>query len=670
MRRLPVDAPLISLSLVFAVAAFLTVHGGGIDGERWYAAGLVATALLAVTVLARKGSVRLRRALVVPLAGLAFFAAWSFASLLWSGDRGVAWDSANQTLFYLAALAIVATVAAARRGIDVLFVAYGCFIAAAGAYVLLATTTGSDPLRSFIGGRLSDPIGYANADAALFMIGFWCALPLAASATVALPVRVAAIVAATANANLTLLTESRASIIAWAVSLVAYLVLVRDRKRAIVTLAAVALSVAAVAHQTFEVYVAAADTRHNLIDALRTARQVFLLSIGISIVLFAAGVVVARYSHPAMRRAANRVFMPAMGVLLAIAVVAGIAVAVAKRDRIDHQLHYRWKQFVSSPTNYTDLQPGTNHFSSNLGSSARYDMWRVAWGEFTDHPAAGVGAGNFAIDYVRERRTLEEPQYPHSLVMSVLSETGIVGSLAFLVFAGGLLFYGVRVVLRDRDPVAVAGVVAFSYYLVHAAADWLWEIPAVTLSAILVAGTAIGVIRRPFERTRALPFARVVTAVCCAAAFATLVVPWLGLRKESVALSEWRTDPQAAYDALDQAARLNGLSDRPYLLAGAIAGRKHDYARANESFRAAAARNPDNWYSHLELGALAALQGRKAVARQQLRTAGRLDPQEETVPIVLKGLESGKPVQLGELDAIFLARVKARTKPGRDSFQP
>ena len=44
-------------------------------------------------------------------------------------------------------------------------------------------------------------------------------------------------------------------------------------------------------------------------------------------------------------------------------------------------------------------------------------MWRVAAGEVADHPLLGVGVDNFAVDFVRERSTGEEPLYPHSLAL-------------------------------------------------------------------------------------------------------------------------------------------------------------------------------------------------------------------------------------------------------------
>jgi tetratricopeptide (TPR) repeat protein len=147
-------------------------------------------------------------------------------------------------------------------------------------------------------------------------------------------------------------------------------------------------------------------------------------------------------------------------------------------------------------------------------------------------------------------------------------------------------------------------------------------------------------------------------------AAAALALPWLALREQGVALSTWRTEPARAYAALSRAAGLNRLSDQPDLIAGAIAARRRDYPKMRESFTQAIERNPSNWYAHLELGALAALQGSKREARAQLATASRQNPREATIGMVEKGLAGGHPVGLAYLDRIFINRVQARNWPG------
>ena len=89
----------------------------------------------------------------------------------------------------------------------------------------------------------------------------------------------------------------------------------------------------------------------------------------------------------------------------------------------------KWGAFKHSPTHET----AATHFCS-LGSN-RYDFWRVALHEFRDHPLAGIGDRGFGPAYLVERRSGETPARAHSFELDALSELGIVG---FLLLLGGL----------------------------------------------------------------------------------------------------------------------------------------------------------------------------------------------------------------------------------------
>src|SRR5207302_7556647 len=116
---------------------------------------------------------------------------------------------------------------------------------------------------------------------------------------------------------------------------------------------------------------------------------------------------------------------------------------------------------------YPPVTKTSSHFTSGLGNN-RYDFWRVALIELRAHPAAGVGADNFAEDYVRLRRSSEEPLYPHSLELRVLAQTGVVGAL---LFAGFLIAAAVATIPTfGRGDLAAgaarAGVVAAAYWAI------------------------------------------------------------------------------------------------------------------------------------------------------------------------------------------------------------
>jgi O-antigen ligase len=83
------------------------------------------------------------------------------------------------------------------------------------------------------------------------------------------------------------------------------------------------------------------------------------------------------------------------------------------------------------------------------GTSGRNDIWAVAWRIFTDHPLIGIGINNFQL--VEPHYTLtsgalnrieliaEVPHLVHNVYLQMLTETGVVGFLAFLAVVGGCL---------------------------------------------------------------------------------------------------------------------------------------------------------------------------------------------------------------------------------------
>jgi len=67
----------------------------------------------------------------------------------------------------------------------------------------------------------------------------------------------------------------------------------------------------------------------------------------------------------------------------------------------------------------------------------------------------------------------------HSLYLETAAELGLVGLLALALFLGGI-----AAAARRGPPTLVAVLVAFA---LHAGLDWDWELPALTLTALLVA---------------------------------------------------------------------------------------------------------------------------------------------------------------------------------------
>ena len=113
--------------------------------------------------------------------------------------------------------------------------------------------------------------------------------------------------------------------------------------------------------------------------------------------------------------------------------------------------------------------------------SNRYDYWRVAADTFADHPLKGIGTGAFRVEWLLHRDRDESVRDAHSLYLETAAELGIVGLAALAALFGGVI----AAARRARLPAASAALAA---YAVHAGIDWDWELPGLTLFAVLLAG--------------------------------------------------------------------------------------------------------------------------------------------------------------------------------------
>src|SRR5205807_5208001 len=75
--------------------------------------------------------------------------------------------------------------------------------------------------------------------------------------------------------------------------------------------------------------------------------------------------------------------------------------------------------------------------------------------------------------------------------LQTLAELGLVGLVLLLVFMAGVALGAVRALRTGAPP--VAAVAALVTYLIHSPLDWDWQMPAVTLVAILLAGKLLAV---------------------------------------------------------------------------------------------------------------------------------------------------------------------------------
>jgi tetratricopeptide (TPR) repeat protein len=672
------EAPTTVTALI-AIALFVlwATDQSGYPVTHWAPGGLILLALLAIALSNVRLPLReIPIAVRVALTCLALYTLLSFLSVAWAGVPADAWEGANRTLLYLLVFALFALWSQRGASAALLLGTWMLAMVALAGFVMVHVDTASNLGGLFSEGRLKYPGGYENASAAAWAMVAWPALLLAESDRIAWGIRGLLAGGTVLLVELSLLSESRGMLYATALTLILVFALFPGRLRRFVVLLPVAAGVALSTPSVLSVG-----------DRLLHGGNAKAAIHGATAATFAAAVVVAAVVALGAAVESRRAFSPssalrirrAVGVLAVaslVAVVAGGWVAVG--DPVARVRH-GWDTFKSK-SGYAANGAG-NRLTSGLGSQ-RYDFYRVAIDEFLAHPLVGIGADNFQQQYLRHRRSDETPHYPHSVELRTLTQTGVLGALLGLLGLGAALFAGARAGLsrtgRRTDPlgaaVAAAALGGFTYWLVHGSFDWFWEFAGLGAPAFALLGLACALGRPPCgpasERVRrasaTAPVRRLTWrragiaggVVVALAGAGSLTAPWLSQLQVQSAARIWTTAPRMAYARLQDAARLNPLSDEAYLVAGSIALRFGDLVRADHEFSLALARTPRDSYALLERGAIASTRGEPRRALGLLERAMRSNPREALTRRAVLLAREGRHVNIQQLNRSILLEAQ------------
>ena len=308
----------------------------------------------------------------------------------------------------------------------------------------------------------------------------------------------------------------------------------------------------------------------------------------------------------------------AVAVAGAVVIVAGLTVALV---RVGGPAGAVRKFSGVGPT----VKTGQNRRLLSLSGNSRAQYWHVAWREYREHPWLGTGAGSFQRHWLRLRPAELPVLDAHSLYLETLAELGPVG-LALL--AAALTLPLVASVLARDDPVAVPALGGYVAYLVHAAQDWDWELPAVTLAG-LVCAAALLVLAERRPRPQLPPSLRVgagaITVVLALAALGALAGNQ-AVSGANAALD--RDDPARAERDARWAERLVPWSPEPWRLHGEALLSRGKLDAARRDFRRALVKDPSDWESWADL----ALVTQGAERREAARHARSLNPLEQVLP--------------------------------------
>jgi tetratricopeptide (TPR) repeat protein len=683
LREAPATVPALAAVALFVVWA---TDEAGYPVTHWGPGGLIVLALLALTLGAvGPRAAEMPVAVRVALACLAGYTALSFLSILWAAVPGEAWEGANRTLLYLLVFALFACWRQQGRSAALLLGAWLLAMTGLAAVVALHLNAASNAsLQALIpGGRLSYPSGYVNANAAQWLMAAWPALLLARSERLPWGLRGLLAGGAVLLAEVALLSQSRGSLYATPVMLIIVFALLPGRVRTFAVLVPVAAGIGAAAPAVLAV---GDHLKNGAVTpaAVHSATAAsFAAAVAVGLVVALGALVETRRTFSEASRGRVRRAVAALAIVTLVAVAAGgLAVAGNPVTRIRHG----WETFKGG---YAADSTTGSRLVSGLGSN-RYDFYRVALDEFLHHPLVGIGADNFGQQYLAHGRSGETPRYPHSVELRTLAETGLVGTLLALLGLGAALVAAARA-LRGADPlarsVAAAALAGFAYWVVHGSFDWFWEFAGLGAPAFAMLGVACalaparlarpqraarpstivsagrqggGAAARRFRsdprllRRRLSIAAGLLVALLAAASLAT---PWLSQLEIQSAARIWTKAPQTAYARLRDAARLNPLSDEADLLAGSIALRYGELARAQHDFTLALGRTPGDAYATLELGAIASARGEDATALDLLERAVRLTPRDPLARQALRLVREGRRLNIEELNRLILLKA-------------
>jgi O-antigen ligase len=179
----------------------------------------------------------------------------------------------------------------------------------------------------------------------------------------------------------------------------------------------------------------------------------------------------------------------------AVMAVAIVVAAVANVDKINTD---RFMTITSLEGDY------------NFAEGGRADLWTRGWRLFLRHPLTGVGVNGFAPAIgrmrVEENSSLRKWQVAHSAYITVLTETGIIGSVSFLLLVLGCLktFNRLRrpsASQPDHDLASLAGLLLMGFAAQLVAALFLTQ----AYSTFFTLAFALSAILRRIAATPAAP---------------------------------------------------------------------------------------------------------------------------------------------------------------------
>ncbi len=572
------------------------------------------------------------------------FAVWCAVTLLWSVAPERTWAHVNRTIAYALVLVLAMTLASSlpraisRLAYGWLLVALACALYALGGKIMPGVEVlGIDFDHTAITSRLRAPLEYWNALGLVMVLAIPIALRLTTDRARREVTRLAGLVALFVLLVTLLMTYSRGGILALVTVLAVLTVLGGPRLPGLAVVGVTIVAAIPALGLAFS-RPALKGIGVPLDERVPDGIVLGLVVAGSVLGLLIAGWGLLRLEQrtawsPQRTRLVWR-GLACVAAVLGLLVLGGIATADGgPRGWGDRA----WETFTE--TSKDEVSDPARIISSNSGN--RWVWWKEAAGAWYDKPVQGWGAGSFAVTHKMYRQVELSVVQPHNMPLQFLAETGIVGTLLVSGALGFLLFAAldrIRAMGRGHErDMAVALFAGALGWLVHGLVDWDWDIPGVTVPALLFVGVLVGTPWAPRAgvaptRTATGPRGAALALACVAAALVIVsaALPLVADDKASsapaVTASAGPAELERAAAQADLAARLDPVAVRPLFAAAAIAEGRGRLLDARRYLLEAVDRQPYSTFAWQRLLQLALKTADRPGARAATRRLLELDP--------------------------------------------
>jgi hypothetical protein len=631
---------------VVALVVWLGFNAGGFfAGTVGYAAIGAGLALLVWLTTADHPFEGVNGGFALAAGALTLFAVWTLVSAGWSDATSRALIEFDRALLYLLVL-LVAGLAGGRLG-GPRRILWGLAVAAVvicGAGLITRVLPDVWPIRATLqANRLSYPVTYWNTLGLLGAMGWVTCLHLTSSLREPRLVRALGAAALPVLAATIYFTLSRGAILVLPIGLVAYLALGRPRGALGGLLAGVpATAIAIVACFGAEALTADDPTTAAAVDQGRTVAIVIVATM-----VLAAGLRLALGRLDAWAQGVE-VRLPSRGRMLAagaalVAVVAVLGVAAGA----PHAIGTQYDRFTKSG----EVNPAgdSRERLAEVGNNGRLDHWKVALEGARQSLLHGTGAGTYANLWAKDRPEPFDVQDAHSLYVEALGELGIVGLALILTLVLTLLAGAVRRGSRSRPAperaVAAAGAAIVLMWGVRAGLDWDWEMPVVTVWALIAGGVLLARPPGVAEAGAGLVPGKLGRVLLGLGVLVLLVTPALVSQSQARLQQSIRAfgtgDCTNALNSALDANSILSVRPEPFLVIGFCDVRIGQPRLGVEAMRAAIERDPGNWTYRYGLALTKAASG--IDPRRDARLAHEMNPLSQLTRDALERFDTDNP---------------------------